>query len=69
MSSVVPPLHSLLVRAAAALDDLADDVRERCATDGQLIDMADVLAELSATLRDKCATYVPPRVVDGRTER
>ncbi|GAA0516318.1 hypothetical protein GCM10011581_46200 [Saccharopolyspora subtropica] len=63
------PLHTLLVRTAAVLEDLADDVRERRATDHQLTEMADLLDEVSAALRDHSATYVPPRVVDGREER
>ncbi|RKT86283.1 hypothetical protein SAMN05421805_102179 [Saccharopolyspora antimicrobica] len=62
---LLTPLPEFLVRASAVLEDLANDVRERTVRDEQYTEAARLLDELAELLRDRSATYVPPRVVDG----
>lgn len=59
------PLHTLLVRAAVVLEDLADDVREQTVTDQQYAQTAELLQEVAELLRGQNVAYVPPRVVDA----
>ncbi|MBB5160057.1 hypothetical protein [Saccharopolyspora phatthalungensis] len=59
-------LATLLTSAAVALNGLAKAVLMGRATDDAYLDTERLLSELVDMLRDRCQTYVPPRVVDSK---
>lgn len=63
-------LADSLTNAAVLLKSLSNSVLFGRATDEDLLETERLLCELVDMLRDRCAAYVPPRVVDSeRVER